>query len=272
MRYIVITTARNEEKTIEAVIKSVQKQSIKPELHVIADDNSTDDTVIRSENCGAKVYPTNNPRIPYKGHNQVLVFINAIKFATKIVPNWDFVLKLDADSIIPQYYMKIIFKKFKENPTLGMTAGIPYNLSSRHSRVTDGARVISRKCYEAIGGYHVRMAFDSHAVLLANQYGFETVIIDNLKYIELRPAKKYRLQAWMLLGMERKIMYLPLYHTFIASLKNGLTGSPFIVNFFATFFSYLLYNPPYYDPLLNREWVKKYAIYELTKKIQKYIE
>jgi glycosyltransferase involved in cell wall biosynthesis len=272
LRYIVITTARNESKTIISVIQSVAKQTILPEIHVIVDDNSTDNTSELSKKNGALVFQTNNPRIPFKGHNQVLGFISAIKHATKLVPNWDYVLKLDADSLIPSRYMEEIFKEFKKNPKLGIAAGIPYGVNKIQGRVTDGARVISRVCYEAIGGYHVRMAFDSQAVLLANQFGFETVCYVNIKYVELRPAKKYNVKAWILLGMERKMMYLPLYHTFLASMKNGLIGSPRILNFFLTFFGHLLYLPKKYDPLLSREWVRRYAIYEILGFIHGFIE
>jgi len=271
LRYIVITTARNEEQTIKTVIQSVSNQSIKPELHIIADDCSTDDTIKISEKNGATVYETKNPRIPYKGHNQAMGFIGAIRFATKLIPDWDYVLKLDADSVIPTKYMELLIEKFKQNPRLGIAAGIPYGVSVLQGRVTDGARVISRECYNAIGGYHVRMAFDSHALLLANQYGFETTTFDQIKYIELRPAKKYSNQAWIHLGMERKTMYLPLYHTFMASLKNGITGSPLILNFFLTLFGHLLYFPNVYDPKLDREWVRRYAIYEVADFIHRYL-
>ena len=271
MRYIVITTARNEEKTIKKVIQSVTNQSIKPDIHLIADDCSTDNTKKISEENGATVYETNNPRIPYKGHNQAMGFIGAVIYATKLVPDWDYILKLDADSVIPTKYMELILKKFENNPKLGVAAGIPYGITALQGRVTDGARVISRECYKAIGGYHVRMAFDSHALLLANQYGFETITFDKIKYHELRPAKKYSSQAWVHLGMERKTMYLPLYHTFMASLKNGITGSPLILNFFLTFFGHLLYFPKVYDPKLDREWVQGYAIHEITHFIKRYM-
>ena len=271
LRYIVITTARNEEKTIKSVIQSVSSQTIKPELHIIADDCSTDDTVEISQKNGATVYETNNPRIPYKGHNQALGFIGAIKYATKLLPDWNYVLKLDADSVIPRKYMEILLEKFEKNPRLGVAAGIPYGVSALQGRVTDGARVISRECYDAIGGYHVRLAFDSHALLLANQYGFETTTFNEIKYTELRPAKKYSNQAWVHLGMERKTMHLPLYHTFMASLKNGVTGSPPILNFFLTFFGHLLYMPKVYDPELDREWVRRYAIYEVSDFLHRYL-
>lgn len=271
MRYIVITTARNEEKTIKSVIQSVSNQSIKPEIHIIADDCSTDDTVPISERNGATVYETNNPRIPYKGHNQAMGFIGAINYATRLIPDWDYVLKLDADSVIPPKYMELILEKFEKNPRLGVAAGIPHGVSSLQGRVTDGARVISRECYDAIGGYHVRMAFDSHALLLANQYGFEPTTFTEIQYIELRPAKKYSNLAWVHLGMERKTMYLPLYHTFMASLKNGITGSPPILNFFLTFFGHLLYFPKVYDLKLDREWVRRYAIFEITDFLKRYM-
>lgn len=271
MRYIVITTARNEEKTIKKVIQSVANQSIKPAVHVIADDSSTDTTIEISKKNGATIYETNNPRIPYKGHNQALGFIGAMKYATKLVPDWDFVLKLDADSVVPKHYMESLFKKFNENPRLGVAAGIPFGVSVLQGRVTDGARILSRRCYEAIGGYHIRLAFDSHALLLANQYGFETITFDEIKYHELRPAKKYSNTAWVQLGMERKTMYLPLYHTFMASIKNGLTGSPLILNFFFTFFGHLLYFPRVYDPKLDRDWVKRYAIFEVADFIHRYL-
>ena len=272
LRYIVITTARNEEKTIGYVIQSVSNQTIKPSIHVIADDGSTDNTFELSKKYGADIYETNNPRYTYKGYNQALGFIGAINYATRLVPDWDFVLKLDADSVIPKNYMESIFEHFKKNSMLGIAAGIPLGASARHSRVTDGARVISRRCYEAIGGYHVMMAFDSHALLLANQYGFKTVTFEEIKYLELRPSKKYGIQAWIHLGMERKMMYLPLYHTFLASLKNGITGSPVILNFFFTFFGHLLSSPKKYAPKLNREWVRRYAIYEISEFIHRYID
>ena len=272
MRYIVITTARNEEKTIESVIRSVVNQTIKPKIHVVADDTSTDKTIEISRKNNAAVYETGNPRIPYKGHNQAMGFIGAIKYATSLVPDWEYVLKLDADSIIPPRYMERLLKHFSENPQLGMAAGLSIGLSSREGRVTDGARVISRRCYEAIGGYHVRMAFDSHALLLANQYGYETTTFDEIRYKELRPAKKYSLQAWTLLGMERKMMHLPLYHTFMASLKNGVTGSPRLLNAPFTFFGHMLFSPMQYDPMLNKEWVKRYAIHEIAEFIHRYTD
>ena len=88
LRYIVITTARNEEKTIEYVIRSVANQTIKPTLHVVADDASTDKTVEISRKNNAAVYETGNPRIPYKGHNQALGFIGAVPSAATERSPW----------------------------------------------------------------------------------------------------------------------------------------------------------------------------------------
>jgi len=267
----VVTTARNEEKTIGAVIESVANQTIKPALHVIADDGSTDNTLTISQNLGAEVYETNNPRIPYKGYNQALGFIGAIRHATRLVPDWDYVLKLDADSLVPKKYVESLLNQFNSNKKLGIAAGISRGASPRQGRVTDGARIISRKCYEAIGGYQVMLAFDSYALLVANQYGYETTTFEKIKYLELRPAKKYSIQAWIHLGMERKMMYLPLYHTFLASIKNSLTASPPILNSLFTFFGHMLYVPQNHAPKLNKEWVKRYAIYEVEEFFRKYL-
>ncbi len=271
MKYIVITTARNEEKTISKVVKSIQNQSISPQIHVIADDGSTDRTKEISESLGAYVYETNNPRMPHKGHNQALGFIGAMKYATLKVPDWQFVLKLDADSVVPSDYVEYITSKFKDVPNLGVAAGVPWGESMRQSRVTDGARIISRKCYHAIGGYHVLMAFDSHALLLARQYGFKTRTFSEKKYWELRPSKRYKIRAWIHLGLERKQMHLPFYHTFLASAKNAVSGGPPILNFFFTVFSYLLFQPRVYAPRLDKEWVSRYAIYEVKEFLRKQV-
>ena len=52
LKYVVLTTARNEEKNISQVIDAVKKQTIQPEAHYLYDDMSSDHTAEIAEKHG----------------------------------------------------------------------------------------------------------------------------------------------------------------------------------------------------------------------------
>lgn len=268
MKYIAVTNARNEEKFIPKVIRAVMSQSIKPSVYVVSDDGSSDITGLLPPVFGAKIIRLDNERITPSDYNQAAAFNSGVKLATKIVPDWQYLLKLDADSLIPRTYVENLIKKSQSDKSLGILAGNTRRKTL--SRVTDGARLISRRCYDAIGGYFPVVAFDTYAILLARQKGFKVKTFDDvsMRYRELRPSKKYTINSWIHRGMRRRELGFPLYHTVAASLKNGIYGSPPVLNSFFTIFAHALYFTATHDSRINKKWMKSYAIQEIKENIK----
>lgn len=267
MEYITVSTIRNEEEYIDRCVESVMNQSIPPSLYVVADDGSTNGTLRKLTHHSFKykcmdILSLDVDRFQVGGWNQIYAFNRGVQVGTKYV-DWDYVLKVDADSLLPYYYVSFLIKRMKEDPSLGICAGQPSGEKIRLSRATDAARLIRRECWEEIGGYDFLIAGDSHALLKAQQAGWKVRTFKDLKFMELRPSKKYTMLRWMLTGVERRQFYLPFYHTFLAALKNVAWGHPPIINSLVTMLSHLLYVPRKHAPFLDKEWVRRFAIHEI---------
>ena len=229
-KYVILTTARNEEKTIKQVICAAMRQTVKPVAYYLYDDMSSDNTGQIAKELGCNVINAKPyPRSDYSGINQSRGFktlVNSIKHP------YTHILKLDADSIIPSNYAEILLEAFKKNQLLGIVAGVGDLYDLRQGRITDGARMISRCCYRHIGGYRTVVGFDSLAVYTARMYGYNCKTLNRLKYHELRECRKRKAADWVINGYERRNMHLGFMHTLMAALKNLVSGSPKILNFF----------------------------------------
>lgn len=260
--YIAVCAARNEEKFIAYSLDSVLNQTIPPRICILSDDCSNDDTPIIAEELGIKVILNKRKRYRMGAFNQVLALNYGIKKATDEIPDWEFLLKFDADTIIPINYVETIIRKMTINPRIGICSGKPMNEKMRLARASDAAKIYRRQCWEDIKGLDMRITFDTHAIIKAAQAGWESRTLNPLTFKELRPSGKYELRRWMLAGFERASFGFPLYHTILASIKNVRWGSPPILNGVITILAHII-NPFPKDPYLDNEWVKKYAINEV---------
>jgi len=261
-KYVAVCAAYNEENFIAQSLSSVLKQTIPPEILILSDDGSTDDTRLIAEKLGIMVLSEKRQRYKMRGINQVLALKFGISKASEMITDWDYLLKFDADTVIPENYVEYIIEKMEKHPILGICAGKPEKEKIRLARASDAAKIYRRKCWDDIGGLDVWVAFDSHAILKAAQIGWVTRTLPNIRFRELRPTGNYGLNRWILTGFERASFGLPLYHTVLAAIKNVKSGSPPIINVFATIFSHIL-NPWPKAPNLNQEWIRRYAIDEI---------
>jgi len=260
--YVAVCAAYNEEKHIAHSLKSVLTQTIPPEKIILVDDGSTDDTKFIAEKLGVTVLSDKRPRYKLRGINQVLALNRGISKASKIYVDWGFLLKFDADTVIPKNYMEYIIAKMEQEPTLGICAGKPENEGIRLARASDAAKIYRRRCWDDIGGLDVLISFDSHAILKAAQRGWVTRTLKGITFRELRPVGKYDLNRWILTGFERASFGLPLYHTVLAAIKNIKSGYPPIINSVATILAHIV-NPWDKAPNLDQKWVRKYAVDEI---------
>jgi len=262
IKYIAVCAARNEEKFIAYSIDSIINQTLPPKICILSDDGSSDDTPLIAKKIGATVLHNNRQRYNMRGVNQVLALNYGITKAIEAVNDWDYLLKFDADTILPRNYVEHIITIMENDQNLGICSGKPEYENMRLARASDAAKIYRRQCWEDIQGLDIWIAFDSHALIKAAQAGWDTRTIYSTNFIELRPSGKYGIKRWILTGFERASFGFPLYHTVLAAIKNVKWGSPPILNVFATIFSHIL-NPWPKAPNIDHQWVKKYAINEV---------
>lgn len=262
MSYVAVCASHNEEEFIAHSLRSVLGQTVPPEIVILSDDGSTDRTRLIAGKLGVTVLSEKRIRHKLRGINQVLALKAGISMATELVSDWDYLLKFDADTVIPDNYMGHIMEEMERYPSLGICAGKPEKEGIRLTRASDASKVYRRACWDDIGGLDTWIAFDSHASLKASQRGWVTRTIPSIALRELRPSGRYSLTRCVLTGFERASFGLPLYHTVLASIKNIKWGYPPILGSIATILAHII-NPWPQAPGLDKAWIRKYAINEI---------
>ncbi|HEY4270918.1 MAG TPA: glycosyltransferase family 2 protein [Candidatus Udaeobacter sp.] len=186
MKYVLITSARNEEALITKTLDSVVTQTVLPQRWVIVDDGSTDHTgeIIESYArrhswievvCRARDRDRN---FSSKAHavNTGLERVKSCQF--EIVGN------LDADVSFGPDYMEFLMQRFSEDPKLGV-AGTPFTQDGGYDSSKDSfegenyvsgpCQLFRRECFREIGGYVPNPAggLDWIAVMTARMKGWK---------------------------------------------------------------------------------------------------
>jgi poly-beta-1,6-N-acetyl-D-glucosamine synthase len=162
--YVLVTAAYNEERFIEATIRSVIQQTRLPKKWIIVNDGSTDrtDEIVKKfigrygfiellrvsekhmHNFASKVYAL----------NLGLDYLNGL--------NYGFVGVLDADVSFEPCYFSQLLEQFTRDPRLGLTGGFIYEeyggrFISRPENsvrsVAGAVQLFRRECFDAIGKF-----------------------------------------------------------------------------------------------------------------------
>lgn len=232
MNYYIIIPAHNEEVFIEQTLASITAQTLQPKKVVVVNDNSTDrtetilDGFISRSDIFIKVNSTSSSE-----HLPGSKVINAFnKGLNEIDEDYDFLVKLDADIILPDDYFEKIAYIFKGNPEVGLAGGFAYeknidgewklNHPMNKDHVRGAFKAYSKNCFKAIGGLKTAMGWDTIDELLAQYHGYKIYTDDQLKVKHLRPTgNAYNQKAKLLQGKAMYTMRYGLSISCIASLK-----------------------------------------------------
>lgn len=235
MDYCIIIPAHNEEEFIGNTLNSVLRQTLAPKEIIVVNDNSTDtteaiiDTYIRQVNYLSKITITSSSE-----HMPGSKVVNAFNTGLhKLTHSYDFLVKLDADIILPDNYFEEIATIFKSNSKIGIAGGFAYEQNDKKiwllnhpmnkNHVRGAFKAYSSSCFKAIGGLKNAMGWDTLDELLAQFHGFEIMTIDSLKAKHLRPlGKAYNKKAKLLQGEAMYRMRYGFWIMVIASLKMAL--------------------------------------------------
>jgi len=232
MNYYIIIPAHNEEKFLGITLNSIKSQTLQPKRVLIVNDNSTDTTEAIIDNySGNNSIFTKLNTISSTDHMPGSKVINAFYKGLELLDaDYDFIVKLDADIILPDTYFEQIAGIFKKHSKAGIVGGFVYEKNSEglwklnhpmHKNHVRGAfKAYSKQCFQIIGGLKNAMGWDTVDELLAQFHGFEIITDTNLHVKHLRPTgKAYNAKAKLLQGRAMYTMRYGLTITCIASLK-----------------------------------------------------
>ena len=232
MDYYVVIPIHNEEDFLKNTLDSILEQTLAPKKVILVNDNSTDNTenIIDEYAIKNSVYKKLNS-ISSTQHMPGSKVVNAFNKGLELLDeNYDFIVKLDADLILPKNYFEVISSHFSNDTRIGICGGFIYEQNSHgewilnhpmdKDHIRGAIKAYSKNCFKKIGGLKSAMGWDTVDELLAKFHGYTTHTEDLLKVKHLRPTgKAYNAKAKKLQGKAMYSMRYGLIITAIASLK-----------------------------------------------------
>lgn len=203
-RLLLVTPAYNEAAHLESTIRAVAAQSRQPDLWLIVDDGSTDETPRLLDRYAAEVPFLQILQAPARdrqaGDDGLALAAEAVAFNAALegvsLAEFTHLGKLDADVELPPDYLESLLERFGEEPDLGIAGGTlleltagdwrPTKVPSHHVR--GAVKLYSRECFEAIGGIQERLGWDTIDETYARMRGFQTRSLPEVAARHHRPV------------------------------------------------------------------------------------
>jgi len=205
-RLLVVSPVRNEAAHIESVALALAAQTRRPDLWLVVDDESTDETpqilaqvarrlefmeVINSRPHADGEAPRDRLAVaaPPKAFNVGLQNAGWQSFTH--------IAKLDGDIELPPHYFEQVLGEFRRDATLGLAGGVleerdGTDWGEAHAandyHIRGALKCYSRDCLEAIGGIQERLAWDAIDEIYARMRGYRTRTLSRLVARHHRPT------------------------------------------------------------------------------------
>ena len=199
MDYYIVIPAHNEEAFIQLTLDSLASQTILPKKVVVVNDNSTDKTAeivteLAAKNSWISLVNKTSEAIHLPGSKVIQAFRKGYETLDE---NYDIIVKLDADLILPNNYFETILNIFKADSKVGMAGGFAYiekngdwileNLTDK-DHIRGAFKAYRKDCFLQIGNLKPAMGWDTVDELLAKFYGWKVITDASLKVKHLKPT------------------------------------------------------------------------------------
>jgi len=197
-RYVVISPVRDEDRFLERTLESVLSQSILPVRWVIVDDGSVDRTpeiLSRFEEKTPWISVIGRKR---SGGRQLgtaeIVAFNA-GYETLDGLEYDYIVKLDCDLVLPPNYFEALFAHFDLDPRLGIASGVYLEVRDGRCNVVvmpsyhaaGASKVLRRSCFQQIGGFVGMRGWDTVDEIKAQAMKWHTRHFREIQFHHLKP-------------------------------------------------------------------------------------
>ena len=235
MNYYIIIPAHNEDQYLKDTLQSVVIQTMPPKKVVVVNDNSIDNTELIIDRFASEYeFITKVNTKSSNAHMPGSKVINAFNKGLELLDeNYDFLVKLDADIILPDTYFERIAQIFSTDPKIGIAGGFAFEQNKNgewalnhpmdKNHVRGAFKAYRKGCFKTIGGLKTAMGWDTVDELLAQYNGYNIYTDTSLQVKHLRPlGNAYNKKAKLLQGKAMYTLRYGLPITLIASLKMAL--------------------------------------------------
>ncbi|MFV5693330.1 glycosyltransferase family 2 protein [Flavobacterium sp. LT1R49] len=199
MNYYIVIPAHNEEAFIALTLESLISQTVLPKKVVVVNDNSTDKTAeivtaFAKENPFITLVNKTSSAIHLPGSKVIQAFHKGFETLDE---DYDVIVKLDADLILPNNYFETILNIFEKDATIGMAGGFAYiekngkwileNLTDK-DHIRGAFKAYRKACFQQIGNLKPAMGWDTVDELLSKFYGWKVVTDASLIVKHLKPT------------------------------------------------------------------------------------
>lgn len=280
--YYIIIPAYNEQKNIGLTLDSILKQTFLPQKVVVVNDNSTDNTVAIVKEFTEKhnfisLVNTNSEQIHLPGSKVINAFNQGLEALDE---NYDFIVKLDADLILPENYFKRIAQIFSENPKVGMAGGRAFiekdgdwilESLTDNDHIRGAFKSYRKECFLEIGKLKTEMGWDTVDELLSRYFGWEVFVDTSLEVKHLKPTgSEYNKKSRYKQGEAFYRLGYGFWITLLASLKLAVKKKKplLFIDYLKGFFKAKANKKPLLVTAEQAEFIRNYRWMKIKKKIR----
>tara|TARA_R110002074_G_scaffold402194_1_gene604461 strand:- start:71825 stop:72703 length:879 start_codon:yes stop_codon:yes gene_type:complete len=266
-------------------LDSVVAQTVPPDLWVIVDDGSTDETPAILQDYASRYSFIQIVTRENRGHRSVgpgVIEAFYHGYDAIDVNQFDFVCKFDLDLELPAKYFETLIQRMNDNPRIGTCSGKAYfrdkktgNLISEKcgDEMSVGmTKFYRRTCFEEIGGFIRQVMWDGIDCHKCRQLGWIAVSWDepDLNFIHLRPmgsSQQGIFTGRMRHGFGQYFMGTGLLYMMASSVFR-MIHPPYIVGGLAMLWGYLkslFQRQPRFDDALLVSFIRYYQMQCLLK-------
>ena len=281
MNYYIVIPAYNEEAFIALTLQSLVSQTLLPKKVVVVNDNSTDKTAeiilaFAKENPFITLVNKTSEAIHLPGSKVIQAFHKGFETLDN---NYDIIVKLDADLILPNNYFERISSTFEKDAEVAMVGGFAYiekngdwileNLTDK-DHIRGAFKAYRKTFFEQMGNLKPAMGWDTVDELLAKFYGWKVITDSSLIVKHLKPTgANYNKTARYKQGEAFYTLGYGFFITAIASAKLAMMKKkPFLfLDYIQGFWKAKMANTPLLVTDEQAKFIRKYRFQKMKEKL-----
>jgi glycosyltransferase involved in cell wall biosynthesis len=229
MKIASVIVARNEEKNLPLTILSLKKQTLPPELIVVVDDGSVDNTAKIAKDHGCYVISLPSHDESYVGRPELAERFNfGLRYLRDNI-DVDYVLLLGADHPLPPNYIEALVKRMEDNPKIVVASGRIGGEPSTETAPRGSGRIVSVKFWREANNlqYPIIWGWEAWLNFKAMQMGYITKSFRDITTEIRRPTSismrkaEYMGKGMYALGYDWKYVIARSFITFMESPRAG---------------------------------------------------
>ena len=251
-KYVLISPVKDEEKYVEATLRTVAAQTVQPHKWVIVDDGSSDSTpeiVARYAQRFDWIQVLRREKGLPRQPGAAVIQAFAAGFELVQHETFDFVVKLDCDVELPATYFEELIARFADDSALGIASGLYLEKENEQWQLipmppyhaVGACKMMRTACFRDIGGFVKSRGWDTVDEIKAQVLGWKTRHFEDLQFRHLKQEGS-GIGSLATAVMHGEVYYLTgggLLFFFLKILHRMASKRPFVTGGLALLWGYL---------------------------------